>query len=1311
MVKKSLTLFLVLAMLMTLLVPQVLAAETYEGDGDGKITVTSFMYGDLDNDQKITSSDYAIVGRHILYEERLLPGSNKFKAADVNGDKEVDTIDYTLLGRRILEIITRFPVEDMEEDPEELKVLTEKTETAANWTLYTLSNTSANIKASKLTGAEVAIRYEGTGTSEDDIQLIYNDPFELIKGEYNLSISFAGWSESSYDLRNVRVVLEKDDMSKEVILDQVVPVEFDEALEAVEIPFVIAEDLSANLSIRLGYFEGEELGYHKVRVSEPAIDRTGDYQDPTDPGEVEIDPDRFNNRVPNGDFSKGTNGWWSNECTLAVEDGVGVVELEGGSVDPWDVMIGYYQVFQLKGGVTYQVSFDIASEIEQNIRFQIVNDDEKDAEVFAKSVTVPAGNELTTFTFDDFEPADDFGAKFAFQLGAFGEEGEAYNIYVDNIEIKEIPNIVYADVANGSFTGNKNAWWASDTCGFTVNDGCAQLEIEGGHENPWDVMMGNWRAFTVEAGKTYTISFDIASEIDKTAIFQIVDPSKPDEENEIYRKVFEIAAGEELQTVVFDDFEVPEDIDVLLQFQFGGYGEEEETYFVYLDDVEVYYIDYGVGESNKDPYGNMIRNADFSSGTKNWGLFTMADGEATFSVVDEEGVISVTNTGTEDYAIQFYQDGVKLYEGNVYKLSFKYKSNVEREVQVRIQENGGNYIGYLDDKLSFTEDWQTYEKEFTMMYEDDKVARFCFNLGIYGEATEVEQYFYLDDFSLVMTEGTIPEDEKENPIRLNQIGYRPSDGKVAFVISDERTFRLYTEDDKLVLTGNLSLYSKDKDGNPVVDASSGDITRAADFSSFAHDGNYYVKVRNDVSPVFGIADNVYDEVTKAVLKLFYYQRSGELEEEYVGKLFAREAGHTQKASYYDPEDPVYGEVEIDVHGGWYDAGDYGRYITPASKAVADLMMTAEHFPGTQEIDFGGPERLLGEIKYELEWMLKMQNPETGGVYHKVTTQYHSPMTILPHEDVDPLYLSPVSAQATGDFAASMAYAYRMYKHFDEEFAEQCLEAAIFAWEWLEENPTTNSYVDPSFFHTGSYNDISASDERYWAAAELYKSTGDEKYLEYMTDNYLPKSGFGWIDMGSYAHVAILTNDLIDEDSELYQKAKKAFINNAQDILKIWEKDGYKVALSYYVWGSNKDLADRTMMLIFADMIEPDARYKEAVLDQIHYFLGRNANDISYVTGYGEKSAQNPHHRPSAVLETTVPGMLVGGPNDEIVNELGDPVSQMVDENTPPAKRYADITGSYATNEICIYWNSPLAYVLGYVYQLEYAKVHPLTIVQ
>lgn len=1303
MAKKSLILLLVLAMVMTISIPQVLAVEITGGE-NGEETETpsvlpKYKYGDVDGDQIISSSDYAMIRRHILYEERLLPGTWQFKVADVSGDNLVDTIDAALVSRYILEMIVKFPAEDKIEDPDKLKVITEKTDTVAGWTLYALSHASAEMKATKLTGAEVRI-YE-TGTSEDDIQLIYRDLFELDKGEYNLSLSLGGLPDISEKLRTVRVVLEKVDINGEVILDQVVPVASSETPESVEIPFAVAEDVSAKFSVRLGYFDQDGIiGYHAIKVSNPVVERTGDYQDPSDPGEVVIDPDRFKNRVPNGDFSKGTNGWWSNECTLTVEDGVGVVELEGGSVDPWDVMIGYYQVFQLNGGVNYQVSFDIASEIEQDVRFQIVNGDQKDAEVFGKTVTVPAGSELTTFTFDDFEPSEDFGAKFAFQLGSFGEEGEAYNIYVDNIEIKEVPNIVYADVTNGSFTGKKNAWWASETCGFTAEDGYAQLEIECGHENPWDVMMGNWRAFTVEPGKTYTISFDIASDIDKTAVFQIVDPSKPDEENEIYRKEFEIAAGEEFQNVVFDDFEVPEEIDVLLQFQLGGYGEEGETYFVYLDNVEVYYIDYGTGTKKEDPEGNMIRNADFSSGTKNWGLFTMADGKATFKVEDEEAVINVTDTGSEDYSIQFYQDGVKLYEGNKYKLSFKYKGSVDRSVQVRIQENGGFYIGYLEDRIRFSDEWQTYEKEFTMMYEDDTLARFCFNLGVHGEPTEVDEYFYFDDFSLVMTEGTLPEGEKINPIRLNQVGYRPDDEKVAFVISDERTFRVYTEDNQLVLTGNLSLYSKDEDGNPVVDPNSGDITRAADFSSFAYDGKYYVKVRNDVSPVFSIADDVYDEVTKAVLKMFYYQRSGELEEEYVGKLFAREAGHTQKASFYDPDDPVYGDEEIDVHGGWYDAGDFGRYITPASKAVADLLLTAEHFPSTQEIDFGGPEKLLGEVRYELEWMLKMQNPETGGVYHKVTTKDHAAMTILPHQDKSPLYLSPVSAQATADFAAVMAYAYRMYKDIDEEFANECLDAAVFAWEWLEENPTVNRYTDPSFFTTGTYNDTNANDERYWAAAELYKTTGEEKYLEYITDSVIPKSGFGWIDMGSYAHVAILTNPLIEEDSELYQKTKNAFITNAQDILNIWEEDGYKVALSYYVWGSNKDLADRAMMLIFADMLEPDSKYKEAVLDQVHYFLGRNANDISYVTGYGEKNAQNPHHRPSAVLESAVPGMLVGGPNAEIMNEIWDPVSQMVDENTPPAKRYGDVTGSYATNEICIYWNSPLAYVLGYVYGLN-----------
>ncbi|TYQ18206.1 UNVERIFIED_CONTAM: dockerin type I repeat protein [Acetivibrio alkalicellulosi] len=1105
-----------------------------------------FKYGDLNNDGVINSTDYAKMIKHILRIERITD-ANIHKAGDLNGDGAINSIDLVLLRRYILEIIDIFPVEEVSEPtvppilPPSLPKLTQSIEDLGDWSLYTLSNTKTSAESSS---DGVSLSISKSGTSSRDIRLIYNDSIELISGEYELDMVFGALSNSDNDFRKVRVVLEKDDSTREVIYDNVFSISLLPMPGPVKLPFSVPVDCKAKFSIDLGYFDGEHIGEHRIEITNPTFKRTGDYVDISDPIDP-IEPVVVNVPILNSDFSLGTaDNWWD---ISAVEDGVGIVEVEGGAPNLWDVTAGY------------------------------------------------------------------------------------------------------------------------------------------------------WRAFRLEEGREYTVSFDIATEESHTAAFEIIDDAI---NKGVYLKHFTLSGGGEFETIVFDDLELNEEIMAKFQFQLG-FGTEGETYNVYIANVRITYLDDGTGAPVIDPKANLVRNADFSAGTRNWGAFSMSFGEADFAVVDEEAVVSITNTGTVDYAVQFFQDGIRLYEGNKYKLSFRYKANEERIGEVRIQENGGSYTGYFsDNRLTFTTEWQTYEKEFTMRYESDTVARLCFNLGKAGEATVVDQVIYFDDFSLVMTEGTIPEDEKESLIRLNQLGYRPDDAKVAFVIFDEPTFEVYTEDDKLVMTGNTYLYSTDRDGNPVVDFNSGDITRVADFSTIKHDGRYYIKAGDEKSVVFEINKNVYDEVTNAVLKLFYFQRSGELKEEYVGELFARGPGHTEKAKYYKPTDEIYGDVEIDVHGGWYDAGDYGRYITPASKAVADLLMTAEHFPSTTQIDFGGPDKLLGEIRYQLEWMLKMQHPETGGVYHKVTGQYHASMTTLPHNDLAQLYLSPVSAPATADFAAVMAYAYRMYKDIDEKFAKDCLDAALLAWKWLQDNPNINGYTDPDFFHSGDYNDPSSRDERFWAAAELYKTTEDIEFLQYMEANPLPRAGFGWHDMGSYALVALLTTDFIDQDSDLYKRAKNRFIADAQSILRVWENDGYKVALNYYVWGSNKDLADRAMILIFANKLEPDARYHEAVLDQVHYFLGRNANDISYVTDFGQKSAQNPHHRPSAILGQVVPGMLVGGPNAEIMTIIHDPVSQMVDEDTPPARRYADITGSYATNEICIYWNSPLAYVLGYIYELN-----------
>lgn len=539
-------------------------------------------------------------------------------------------------------------------------------------------------------------------------------------------------------------------------------------------------------------------------------------------------------------------------------------------------------------------------------------------------------------------------------------------------------------------------------------------------------------------------------------------------------------------------------------------------------------------------------------------------------------------------------------------------------------------------------------------------------------------------------------------IRLNQIGYRPEDEKTAFITSNENSFRVYDSDGNIVYRGDTAPLNADAKGCAAVDAKSGDRLWKADFSSVSRTGTYHLTTGNCRSPFFRIGDTVYSDILKAVLKLFYYQRCGRegVKAAYSGEKFSHAPCHITTAKYFDDTDPVYGSVCTDVSGGWHDAGDYGRYVTPAAKTAADLMLTAELFPFTSELDFGGPVKLLPEARYELEWMMKMQHPRTGGVYHKVTTRIHADIETLPEKDHSQLFLSPVSAQASGDFAAVMALASRIYKNEDAAFAARCITAAEKAWHWLSGNPDADAYTDPSFFRTGSYNDAASYDERCWAAAELYRATGASSYLRSISESRLPEPGFGWAGVGSYAMVSYLLAENAEKDGLLYNKTKERYMESVGRIISAAGNDGYRTGLGKYIWGSNMDVANNAMALIMADMISPNPEYEKIILDQFHYLMGRNANNISYVTGCGEKAARNPHHRQSVIMKEAVPGMLVGGPFENIMHLERDPASGLFSKDTPPAKCYADVSASFSSNEICIYWNSPLAFVLGYLNRPE-----------
>ena len=534
----------------------------------------------------------------------------------------------------------------------------------------------------------------------------------------------------------------------------------------------------------------------------------------------------------------------------------------------------------------------------------------------------------------------------------------------------------------------------------------------------------------------------------------------------------------------------------------------------------------------------------------------------------------------------------------------------------------------------------------------------------------------------------------DNNIHINQIGYRTADRKQIIVSGEAAQFTVVDK-----ITGAQAFVGPFTKGS--LDNDSGDMLYYGDFTEVKTAGTYFIEVPGiGQTDSFVIGDKVYDELKAGHLKSFYYQRCGmELKEEFAG-VWSHPACHTGKGKIYGDE-----SAEIDGNGGWHDAGDYGKYVVPGAVAAADLLMTWELFPDSYGDSINTPESgngipdILDEARVELEWLLKMQDQNTGGVYHKLTSKGFPPLVMMPQNDLSELFYAPVSAAATGDFAAVTAMASRIYKDFDGKFAKACLDASIYAWSWLENNGLTSGFTNPRDINTGEYGDGNDSDERIWAAAELYRATGNAVYDEYIKSSYknsgIEYFGFGWQSVGGYAAVAYMFTDKQKVDQTVYDYFKKCLINEAGYKQEKSRSSGYHITLGPddYYWGSNSVVLNDARLLIIADMFEPSVDYIEIAMNNFNYILGLNTLDQCYVTGFGHKPVMNPHHRPSKGddEELPVPGMIAGGPN----SDLQDDIALMNLKGLPPAKCYIDHSGSYSTNEVAVYWNSPAVFVAAY----------------
>jgi len=561
-----------------------------------------------------------------------------------------------------------------------------------------------------------------------------------------------------------------------------------------------------------------------------------------------------------------------------------------------------------------------------------------------------------------------------------------------------------------------------------------------------------------------------------------------------------------------------------------------------------------------------------------------------------------------------------------------------------------------------------------------------------------------------------------NPVKINQLGYEPEASKYVYSSTAAWKFNITnTESGKIVYSGSMEYLGYDNDTEM-------DVYRG-DFSNFTDTGEYTAEVVGlGKSSDFKIKEGIFAKAANLSSMFYYFQRSGIDVELPDGEIIKK--GHTLPAVLWDKRN-----IEKNVAGGWYDAGDYGRYIPTAAFSVMQLMYAAEFNPDLLTESGNGMPDLLDEIKWELEWMLKMQRDD-GAVYHKVTTKDYPEMGLPPSNDKQQLYLFGPTTSDTAFFTAAMAKAASIYKNLDAAFADKCARTAEKSYQFLKEHPEQiprGGFKNPppsKFPMQGGY-DFSGNEKhsRMWAAAEIYALKKDQESLEDFKSLYTKSTLRGnyiktdWADpynMALYAYIKG-ASDKPEKNSPLYSTVLNDFLLQADSIAEVSKESLFRTALKgrkgdfAYVWGSNQVVSANGVHLAIAYILTGKDIYRETAYQQAQYLLGCNSLSklflslptemIKNSTNSGPDTrtesvnpVRNPHHNLSIYLGYAVPGIVSEGPNGAVKEGSGDdPVlNRLWRKNTPPALCYKDDSKSWATNEPTIDANASFTALMAFL---------------
>lgn len=469
----------------------------------------------------------------------------------------------------------------------------------------------------------------------------------------------------------------------------------------------------------------------------------------------------------------------------------------------------------------------------------------------------------------------------------------------------------------------------------------------------------------------------------------------------------------------------------------------------------------------------------------------------------------------------------------------------------------------------------------------------------------------------IVSLGLTPEFDYEVPesipdIMVNQVGYALNSNKVA-------VFRGETLPDTYDLVNAKTreiVYTGEIEAKGYNEATQENISYG-DFTEYTVPGTYYLQA--DIigqSYLFTIEENPYDDIFTEALKQYYYNRCCLTLSTDLAKEAAHNACHTKAAQL--KEDVT---VQIDVPGGWHIDAKGNRDVIEGCQAVNNLLLAYELYGSIFTDEIGIPESgngipdVLDEVKYEIDWLLKMQDNTSGAVY--------SAVSVIDNPDADYwLYIEPVTMNATIQFAASMAKFSYLYQSYDRDFATQCIRAADRAYRYVEQYP--ENVPQEEYFH---------------AAAELYRATGASGYhaalSRYLSRENAPDINNDYVFWGCVTYLS--TKQKVD-----INLCEMVISNLLSDVEKISRnsKSSKYLTEGNAEQSNNSELLQKMARLAVVDHIITNHEYMMVLENHLHYFLGRNAQSISYIGSAGSRNDKTADGKISIMKQMDLNAQLI-----------------------------------------------------------------------